>query len=348
MQTITKSLLGKELDDLEVEYIKTFFLEEREESDKIEFKSFFYEKNQDNFKHKENGVIKTICGFLNSSGGVIIWGAPKGEKIHGENRKVFKGDLSPVDKKIEKDDFISKISNRITPIPSKVRFHKVEVDIENNEYVYVIEVSESITKPHQFDDRYYIRLDGQTQVAPHHYIEALFKQIKYPNIEGYVKLNKITPKDIDNYILSISIFLFNFSPYENEYDVHFGLMVDNGVFAGSTYPLRSHKYTMEGHSYNHTLDRILYYGSPNVHNESILVDYSKVTQQHNGEVNLILNFGGKKSPLKFSSYKLNFNKYNSPSLITLLESKEENILAVDKQEALGTTRESLLKDLLGN
>ena len=28
-----------------------------------------------------------------------------------------------------------------------------------------------------------MRLDGQTRNAPHHYIEALFKQIKFPNLK---------------------------------------------------------------------------------------------------------------------------------------------------------------------
>ena len=57
--------------------IETFFFEEKVESDKIEFKGYaenIQGKNNPNHTEKENDVLRTICGMLNSEGGIIIWG----------------------------------------------------------------------------------------------------------------------------------------------------------------------------------------------------------------------------------------------------------------------------------
>ena len=56
-----------------------------------------------------------------------------------------------------------------------------------------------------------MRMDGQSRPAPHHYVEALFKQIKYPNLEGYIKFDELTLDD-GTYYLNISFIVFNYFP----------------------------------------------------------------------------------------------------------------------------------------
>lgn len=180
---------GKPLTDITPTDLTHFFATEHEESDTVEFKSY-YEKGQNNHKHKEDAVLKTICGFLNSSGGLLVWGAPEGHTPTGRQTKVFTGALSPVAKLIEKDTFISRVANAIVPLSNLVKMQRVEIN--TGEYVYVFDVEQSVHKPHQFDNRYWVRLDGQTNVAPHYLIDALFKQIRYANLGGYVRLGDMS------------------------------------------------------------------------------------------------------------------------------------------------------------
>lgn len=70
----SQSYFGKELSDLTFADIENYFVDEKEESDKIELKSYHnHNSSEKDHKDKENGVLKTICGLLNSEGGQIVW-----------------------------------------------------------------------------------------------------------------------------------------------------------------------------------------------------------------------------------------------------------------------------------
>ena len=144
---------GKAPQDLSYQDVIDFFAIEREESDKIEFKSFH--TPIDNDREKENGVVRSICAFLNSSGGLLIWGAPVGQNVVGKTEKVFVGALSPVPRLIEKDYFISRITDSITPAPNNVSFYSLQ---DNGNYIYLIDVNQSDYSPHQFRNIYYMRI----------------------------------------------------------------------------------------------------------------------------------------------------------------------------------------------
>ena len=186
-----KSFLGKELYEISYADVEYFFKDVKEESDKIEFKSF-YSNDEKHFNHKESGIIRAICGMLNSDGGLIIWGAPMGKSISGRKEKIYEGSLSPLEISIEKDAFISKISNVISPSPKGIKFQRLE---KNGKYVYLVEIPQSEYAPHQYNNVYWMRLDGQTRAAPHHYIEALFKKITYPNLQGKLILDSVTTSE---------------------------------------------------------------------------------------------------------------------------------------------------------
>ncbi len=333
------SYFGKNLEELSYQDISDFFSEEREESDKIEFKSFSSEYG--NINKNLEGVIRGICALINSNGGILIWGAPQGIKIEGRDEKVFIGDLSPVNERREKDWLINKISDSITPLPININVQILE---ENNNFVYVFEVDPSDYKPHQYKNTYWARLDGQTKQAPHYLIESLFRQVKFPNIEGYIKLNNISTKE-SKYILDFTIFIFNFSELQNEENLSFRLMCPQGLFVRANYPGFENLYGFDGHELIYT-DQIsvLHFGAPNMRQELLEFD------PYNPEVDLVLSFGGKKSPMKTSFYKINLNgiDWNKPeSLSHIIVEKEVNITMAKKQEELGTSKEETLKSILG-
>lgn len=340
----SKNIFGKDLTNLSYKDIEKYFEEEKEETNNIEYKS--YSNKYGNFNKNLEGVIRGICAFLNSEGGVLIWGSPEGQKIEGKQEKVFVGKLSPVNNLKEKDWFINKVSDSITPLPIGINLHTIE---NNGAYIYVFEIQKSTYSPHQYNNTYYARLDGQTKPAPHYLIEALFKKISFPHIEGFIKLNKISNNG-EQYFLGIEIFIFNFSQLQNEENVSFRLMCPQGIFAKSKVPQFQNMYGYNGRQLIHKdLIDVLHFGSPNHHSEQLIFNPNELQSQHQNKVDLLLTFGGKSSPLKSSRYKLDFSKINWSKVDNpnyLFEEIEENKLFSEIQKEKKSTRESTLKVIL--
>lgn len=338
----SKNILGKELLELEFKDIQEYFVSEKEETNLIEYKAF---SNQyGNFTANINGIIRGICAFLNSEGGILIWGSPLGKQVEGKKEKVFTGDLALVPELKEKDWLINKISDLISPLPIGINVQIIE---NNNEYLYIFEIQKSQYSPHQFKNTYFARLDGQTKPAPHYLIEALFKKISYPNIEGFIKLNRIS-NDGRNYFLNITIYIFNFSDLQNEENVSYRLMCVEGIFADSK--INSDMYQFEGHQLVHTdLIKVLHFGAPDMNNETIIINPSLLRSNYNNKVQLLLTFGGKKSPLKSSQYTLDLSniKWDEPTELNyLFEEIEENKSFSKMQSEIGSNRETQLKSIL--
>jgi len=221
------NIFGKQLIDLVYQDLVDYFAEEHGESNNIEFKAFSIEHG--NFNRDFKGVIRAICALLNSEGGIVVTGAPLGVEDPETHEKKFQGDLSPVTEYKEKDVVINKVSDSISPLPVGVRVQILQRAA--NENIYVFEVQSSPYKPHQFENVYLVRLDGQTKPAPHYFIEALFRRITFPNIEGYIKFNVANlHQPSAQYYIDLTVFLFNFSRLQNEENIIYRLMTTVGHF----------------------------------------------------------------------------------------------------------------------
>ncbi|GAB2547326.1 AlbA family DNA-binding domain-containing protein [Spirosoma aerophilum] len=322
------SNFGKPLAEITLNDLNHFFATEQEESDTLEFKSYA-ERGQNNHTHKEAGVLKTICAFLNSSGGLVIWGAPEGHTPQGRQTKVFTGDLSPVTKLIEKDTFIAKVANAIVPLSNLVKMHRVEV--VPNEYVYLFDVSQSISKPHQFDNRYWVRSDGQSNVAPHYLIDALFKQIRYPNLGGYIKFGSCFLAYTNVLDLHLRIILFNHSKEQNEYDLYFSIAADKGKFVGNRgeglgiFELDDTRFRKD------EVAKIVSYSHSPFHDIILRINYDEIVNEREEGISfeVMLTFGGRLSPMKRSNYKLTFRRFGGFSRGQ--EEEIENMFQINKE-----------------
>ena len=309
----------KTLDELTYQDVEDFFIEEKEESIRLEFKSY---SDKDKDSNKLDGIIRGLCALLNSEGGILIWGAPEGQAVKGKKEKIFKGPLSPVPKpkQIEKDQLINKISDTISPLPTGASVKILTQD--SDKFVYVFEVQTSNYRPHQYKHVYYARLDGQTKPAPHYLVEALMKRITYPNIEGYLKIVKWFSEG-DNHIIDIQVIICNFSELQNEENVLVDLTVNPGVVQNWSYKQPHGFYIQNGQRFRNTdFAKIIHYGAPVIHYESIIVDDNEL-RNYDGKISFVLLFGGKYSPMKSSKYVLDISK-GAPNLDynNLISSKE--------------------------
>lgn len=342
-----KLYFGKEYNELTYEDIENYFKEERDESDKIEYKSYPEEFfKDDSHKKRENGIFRTICGLLNSEGGLIVWGAPKGIVDEAQpKRKIFIGELTPFNNTIHKDSIINKIADLLTPSPNGIQFYPFK---KNDSYIYIIEVAKSIYSPHQFANEYSMRLDGQTIPAPHHYVEALFKKITYPRLEGYIKIKNVTHEASNQrFYLNFDMFILNQSKLQNEENIVCRVIIDKGAFLNESVPGLTQIYGNRGELYLDPAKSILFYGEVFIRTETLLFTYSSLEESL--EVRLLFSFGGKTSPMILSEYGINLgsiplatNNYNSMFL-----SINENQYLYEKGEALDVTEKEKLKEMLG-
>lgn len=331
-----KDLFNKELRELESSDLETYLQDPLEESDVIEYKSF---AGEEGVKERERKILKTICSFLNSSGGILIWGAP--EEIKEGKDNVLQKELSPIDHVIKKDHFIAKVLNRIIPSPSGIRCEAILVG--EDKCVLVFEVEESKNRPHQFENIYYMRADGQTIAAPHHYVEALFKQVRYPILEGSLEFRKSSARyyskhhvkslpdnqksDSRNstnasisqgYIeVEVNVFVRNKSIFINEVNLAVSIVVEN-IYQGEKREI---------------IFPTTHYGKTEILIPKIKLPISYESSTHKTEISLL--FAGQMSPLKCSRYLVEYGlnqKYENPNSERLILKPWLNIISRDENK----------------
>ncbi len=303
-------IFGKDLYDLEYNDIVQFFNEEKEETLNLEFKSY---PPQGNHNDKENAVFKAICGLLNSEGGIVVWGAPV-ETRDAQGNTSAAGALTPFSTTLDRDRLINKVSSVVVSLAIGIRVQKL--DDPNGNSIFIIEVEKSNFKPHQFKDKYYIRLDGQTKVAPHYLISAMMKSVDFPVVRGHIRLKNVDLQG-NNVILTFRKLLFNTSEFNNDINFFYRIVAIPGVIniGGDAY---------QGDYTNDSL-KIMSHGRPSM-SEFRLIIPSNALLARNSEVDIVINFGGEKSPSKVSTYKYSFTNLN------LGEVANENIFLVEKNE----------------
>jgi hypothetical protein len=323
---------GKSLAELTYTDITDYFQTPRTESAVIEFKSF---SERSAFDAGLQKVVRGISSFLNSSGGILIWGAPAASKAPGNDKDLFVGALCPLREFVGKDTVINRINAMISPLPAGLN---VQILSNEDTYVYVFEVQESRIKPHQFEYRYYIRLDGQTHPAPHYMVDAMIKQVTYPDLAGVIAFHtfhegKLTEKGTE---FNVTIGLFNFSPFQNEETVSYRLTVSGGFFTRSRGALSSLSknpwYGAGGYQVVHqNFADVLHFGAPKTYLEPITIS-PQMLKTTGDMLHLHLVFGGKYSPAKASNYTLDLSKYwYGLDARDLIVETEENVLFADKE-----------------
>jgi len=301
----SKSIFGKELFDLTYQDIKDFFVTEKEENLNLEFKSY---PNQGSHHEKEKVIKKSVCALLNSEGGIIVWGAPTESRGLSGITKAS-GDLTPFNSNLDKDKLINILSSTIIPMPIGIKV--VFLSENETDSIVIVEVHKSIERPHQFDNKYFIRLDGQTRIAPHYLIKALMESQDFPTIRGHLRLKTIQ-SDGNNLIITFAKLLYNTSKFNNEKNAYYKLF----CAPGSIY--------VNGANQGHELDvdlSILSNVRPDYSKFKIILPSSEIN-----EFGIILQFGGEKSPAKMSKYKYTFSNFTVGNVM------DENIFLVSKEE----------------
>ncbi len=344
--TQTQLLFGKELEELIITDLENYFLQPKEESIKIEFKSYTHLKANNDHNEKERGVMKTLCAFLNSEGGVVIWGAPVSRKSE-TGKHICSGPLTSFEKEYQKDEFIAKIANKIIPSPQGILFRSFKVD---NKFVYLFDVPKSEFSPHQYNNIYYMRMDGQTVPAPHHYIEALFKKISFPNLECYLRLDSYNLLEKDMAFLNCSLIFCNQSPFQNDFNLQYRIYSSHGAIIKFDESLTgiSSRYILKnsGDLLNKQFADTIFYGQW-LHDEFKIVLSKETLYDYAYELEIRIQFGARHSPLKICYYKIVIGERMHKKLYDHIVSKTENRLYNVVESEMEKSSKLRLNETLG-
>lgn len=289
-RSLTQQVFGRSIKSLEYADVARFFKKERSESIRLEFKSYVDDKNKGPKTHIQE-VYQSICGMLNSEGGVIIWGAPVGEPSPGRNEKVFTGPLTSVGYDREDDQFTSGILDNLDPMPPSIAFKKLS---KGKSIIYVVEVPRSPYAPHQFKGTYYARFGAQNRVAPHYLVQALMRSTSYPNVMSSTQFVSSERKSI-GYMTLCEVTIRNESPYQNEENVVVTVQISEGRWNQAYYPHGSVRIERDRAIFDNAVP-VLHFGVERRHkfhfyNSSIGTE-------------VLVGIGGKHSPAKYSKYVL--------------------------------------------
>jgi hypothetical protein len=297
-----------------------FFTTQQEESDTLELKSYINyndgkskpEKN----KEKLNSIISTICAFLNSEGGILIWGAPE----EGREKKPYTGSLTPVEIELSKDQLMSKIVDSISPLPTQINITNVAVSGGN---CYILEVNKSEYSPHQYKGTYYMRIDGATHTAPHHYVEALMKKISYPKLKVTLAMGDSRHSKVYS-VTPIFIQISNDSPLIVGKNIYCEIAA-NGCFIteADQPPPKELTYSTIIVKF---IGEILHHGMPK---KIFLLILTKDFARNTYQGNLKVSVWSENSPVLYSEYTLSIYPKNGGFLFTEVINKNENNYIMD-------------------
>lgn len=164
MSSHVQMRFNKELKNLTIKDIQLLIDNNIDESQNLEYK-----QPTEDIQRDTNDLAEAISGFLNTEGGVIVFGvAEKKVKQHTYPSKI-KYSRTP------KEQLESLLISKVVPWEDKINIHRIKNNENEEEAIFVIEVPRSNNPPHMFNYRYYQRLNFQTQPMNHQSVFRTFQ-----------------------------------------------------------------------------------------------------------------------------------------------------------------------------
>ena len=164
MVTPSQLRFGKELEKLQIRDIVTLIKNKIDESQNLEYKQPSKDLNKDC-----NYLAKTISGFLNTDGGILVYGVSEKK----QNDHSYPNDIEWCNFAKEKVENLLKSS--IQPWEERIKIRRITSKETKLEGIFVIEIPRSNSPPHMSNYIYYHRLNFQTQPMTHQNVFRAFQ-----------------------------------------------------------------------------------------------------------------------------------------------------------------------------
>ena len=155
---------GKEIEKLRISDIVSLIQNKIDESHNLEYKEPSKDLNKDC-----NYLAKSISGFLNTDGGIIVYGVS--ERREGDHR--YPSDVKSCD--TTKERLENLLKSKIQPWEERIKIHRIKSKDNEEVGIFVLEIPKSNNPPHMYNYSYYQRLNFQTQPMSHQNVFRAFQ-----------------------------------------------------------------------------------------------------------------------------------------------------------------------------
>lgn len=133
--------------------------------------------------HDPDSLSKAVCAFANGAGGLIILGVSEEKEVakNGTTVRIRPGSITWGDASLSRERLEQLLVARVHPWVDGIRIHPVRT--EEDKVVFLIDVPQSLSPPHQAGDkRYYLRYNFESLPMEHYQVEALFGRRSRPDM----------------------------------------------------------------------------------------------------------------------------------------------------------------------
>jgi hypothetical protein len=194
---------------IDIEEIERFVIDGQEENLFLEFKTVVHPNyNQFNHEDDKKNISKTLSGFANSNGGIIIWGIRAKEN---ENKQDIATDKKPIKELTKFLNTLNRLEGQaVTPLVTGIEHKKIEI---SDDYGYIVSyVPASDFAPHiaNFAGKHYFKRSGDSfYICEHYDIKDMFQRKNSANMDLSIKNKQINHIHGDKLRVELTLSLRN-------------------------------------------------------------------------------------------------------------------------------------------
>ncbi|MBK7383543.1 MAG: hypothetical protein IPI81_09425 [Flavobacteriales bacterium] len=226
------------------------------------------------------------------------------------------------------------VFDSISPSPQGIKIKKLT---HRGQRAYVFEVPRSPYAPHQVKEKgaYWFRFNATTKPAPHHFVEALMRRVRFPDLGVHLRMGHVQRLEKRRSIsVGFDVVCMNRSVLQNEQDITVSIHVSHGrikeMGGGSNLELGSQSRTLV---ISNARD-LLHHGID--FRVSIQVDIPFKGIEPPEKLRVQLGVAGRFSPIKYSEYLVQVSDIHDLPADQLSKAIKTDVLF--DSEAEGPTR----------
>lgn len=196
-------------ENIDLNEIERFIQEGQEENLYLEFKTVVHPNyNEESREIDKKNISKTISGFSNSNGGIIIWGVKAKEN---EKKQDIATEKKPIKELTKFLNTLNRLEGQaITPVVTGIKHKKIETSDDCGFIITYVPQSDFAPHMANYSGKHYYKRSGDSfYICEHYDIKDMFQRKHVAILDLNIKDKKISQKLGDTWRYEMTISLMN-------------------------------------------------------------------------------------------------------------------------------------------